>query len=353
MIRKRCGVNLGRELLNQAKQIFEVHDFWRKISPLNRAIKKAAKGEWQKKRVIITEIETVKGLTSWLQRNKITAFFNPADEEIRREIVSPYACFFLFISDEYAKRQEIEDFQRIIKKLPKRLDLTTVSHDSQLSHDDVLNAFSEVNELPYCIRHIMEMKESTLVNLVISLILLKNYMEFCSEVMYCTEEKIEKCKGCLSKFSLTMKKEFFDLVRLNGIYYPLSLYMRHQFRENYIYIDITSYVSEFKCPLELAIFLHDAYQMGAVVYPGFGITTDIQNKPDAYLLDYIYPLEKSVPLKQVSALIFLSALDKTGDVIQDFLEDVKSRIKKLPLGDDVEKLVSKYAFRMNTCYGLW
>jgi hypothetical protein len=56
MIRKRCGVNLGRAILNQAKRAFEVNDFWRVMSPLNRAVKKVSKGEWQRKRAIIAEI---------------------------------------------------------------------------------------------------------------------------------------------------------------------------------------------------------------------------------------------------------------------------------------------------------
>jgi len=353
MIRKRCGVNLGGEILNQAKQIFAVYDFWKKLSPLTKTIKKASKGEWQKKRIIIIETETVNGLTSWLQRNKIRVFFNPIDEVIRREVVSPYPCFFLFTADEYTKRQEAEDFQRIINKIPKPLDLSIVGQDSQLGQEDILSAFSEVDELPYCAKHIMEMKESTLVDLVIFLILLKNYMEFCSEMIYCTEEKFEKCKCCLSKVSLTMKKEFFNLVRLSGIYYPLALYMRHQFPENRIYVDISSYVNQFSSPLELAILLHDAYQMGIAIYPGFGISTDIEDKPDAFLLDYVYPLEKSIPPKQVSSLIFLNALEKHGHLIEDFSENIQDKIRKLSLGSDVWELFSRSLALMNKCCDFW
>ena len=344
---------MGREILNEAKQIFEVHDFWAKIPPLNKAIKKAFKGEWQKNRVIITEIETVYGLTSWLRRNKVNVFFNPSEEEIRRKIVSPHSCFFLFTADEYIKQQEVQDFQRIIKKLPKPLDLSTISENSQLSLEEVLRQFDEVNELPHCAKHIIEMKESTLVNLVVFLILLKNYREFCCEMMYCNEEKIGKCKECLSKFSLRLKREFFDLLRLNGIYYPLSLYMGHQFPENCVYIDLSSYVNKFSSPLELAIFLHDAYQIGAVIYPGFGASTEVEDKPDAYLLDYVYPLEKSIPLKQIASLIFLSALGKNGSQIEDFIEGIKDKIKILPLGSDVVVLLSKSIVLMNNCYDLW
>jgi len=353
MITKRCGVNLGKEIMERVKQTFEVHDFWSKLSPINSAIKKASKGGYQKNRVVIAEIEAIDGLTSWLQRNKVKVVFNPTNEEMRREIVSPHACFFVFAVDEYTKRQEAEDFQKIIKRLPKLLNLSTVGQNSQLSLEDALSALSEVNELPYCAEHIIEMKESTLANLIIFLILLKNYQQFCCEALYCNREKIAKCKGCLSKFLLRLKREFFDLVRINGIYYPLSLYMGHQFPENCVYIDLSSYVDEFASPLELAIFLHDAYQMGIVIYPGFGIATDIEDRPDAYLLDYIYPLEKPIPLKQVSALIFLCALEKNGNQIKDFLESVKEKIKKLPLGGNIRELLSKYVAVLNNCYELW
>ena len=353
MIRKRCGVNLGKEILDEAKEVFEVHNFWRKLPHLNNVIKKVAKGGFQRNRIIVIESEAVNGLTSWLRNSKIKALFNPSIEEMRNEIASPNACFFLFTPDEYAKRKEADDFQKIIKKLPNPLDLSIISQSSQLNLEEVLSAFSEVNELPYCAKHIIEMKESSMVNLVAFLILFKNYQEFCCEAMYCTEEMIGKCKECLSKFSLRFKREFFDLLRLNGIYYPLSLYMRQSFPENCVYVDLSLYVNKFASPLELAIFLHDAYQMGAAIYPGFGITTDIEDKPDGYLLDYIYPLEKSIPLEYVSALIFLSALEKNGDRIKDFLEDVTDKIKRLPLGGDVGEFLSKSVEVMNNCYDLW
>jgi len=353
MIRKRCGVNLGREILNEAKQIFEVHNFWRKLSPLNAEIKKASKGEFQKNRLIIIESEALHGLKSWLKQSKSIVLINPTDEEMRKGIGSSHACFLLFTPDEYMKRQEIEDFQRIIKKLPSSLDLSIISQNSRLSQEEVCNAFSEVNELPDCARHFMEMKESTLVNLIAFLILLRNYQEFCCEVMFCTQEKIEKCKECLSKFSLLLKQEFFDLLRLNGIYYPLSLYLRHQFPKECVCVDLSLYVKKFASPLELAIFLHDAYQMGVAIYPGFGITTDIEDKPDAYLLDYIYPLEKSIPLERVSALIFLSALQRNGSEIKEFLEEVIDKIERLPFGADVRALLLKSLMLMNNCYDLW
>jgi hypothetical protein len=358
MIRKRCGLNLGREILNEAKRIFEVHDFWRKLSPLNVEIKKALKGEFKKvefqaNRILITEIETVNGLRFWLQHSKVRALFNPTNEEIRKEVPSPQACFFLFTPEEFTKRQGTEDFQRIMRKLPKPLNLSIISHDSQLNYEEVLSAFSEVRELPYCARYITEPKESTLVNLVIFLILLTNYMEFCCETMYCTEEKIQKCRHFMSKFLLAMKKEFFDLIRLNDVYYPLSLYMRHKFPEIYTCINISSYVSKYDAPLELAIFLHDAYQMGVSIYPGYGIATDIEGRPDAYLLNYTYPLEKSIPLKQVSALILLNALERKGYHVKEFLENVEEKIKKLPLGGDVEKLLLRYTWIMDNFYELW
>jgi len=353
MTAKRCGVVFGREILAEVKQIVEVNDFWKKVHILNRNIKKASKGGFQKNRIILTEIETVNGLASWLQRSKVNTLFNPTNEEMRRETSSPHACFFIFTPDESKKRQEADDFQRITERLPKPLDLSTISQNSELSQDEVISAFSEVSELPYCAKHIIEIRESSMVNLIIFLILLKSYIDFCPERIYCTEEKIEKCKACLSKFSLRLKGEFFDLLRSDGIYYPLSLYLKQQFPESCNHVDINSYANEFDSLFELAFFLHDAYQMGAVIYPGFGIATDVEGKPDAYLLDYVYPLEKSIPLKQISSLIFLDALEKNGNQIKDFLETLKDKIKRLPSGGDVEELLSKSIAAMNNCYDLW
>jgi hypothetical protein len=353
MIKKRCGVNLGKEILTETKKILEVHNFWKKLSPLNNVIKRASKGEYQKHRVIIVESEALDGLNSWLRHNKIKALSSPTYEEMRNEIVSPSVCFFLFTPNEYAIRWEAEDFQKIIKRLPKPLDLSITSQDSKLNVNEVLSAFSEVNELPYCTREIIKIKESSTVNLIIFLVLLKNYIGFCCESIYCNKERIEKCKGCLSEFSLRLKKEFFDLIRSNGIYYPLSLYMGHQFPESCIYIDINSFLNGLDNPLELAIFLHDAYHMGEIIYPGFGITTAVENIPDAYLLDYVYPLEKSISPKQISSLIFLSALEKDGNQLKNFLYDVRDKIRTLPLGEEVGELISKSLAAMNKCYELW
>ena len=353
MIIKRCGVKLGKKILEEAKLVFEVHDFWKKFSFLNNTIKKATKGGFQKNRIILIESEVVDGLTSWLKRNKVEVLFNPTCEEIRNAMTSSYACFFPFTIDEFIKKQEMEDFRRILERLPKLLDLSRISQKTQLTQDEVLNAFSEVRHLPYCARTIIEIKEGTLVDLVVLLILFKNYQQFCCEAMYCTEEKKQKCKACWSNFSLRLKTEFFDLVRSEEIYYPLSVFMKHQFPTRNHYTDVNSFLNEFNSPLELAIFLHDAYQMGVAIYPGFGIPTDIEDKPDAYLLDYIYPLEKTIPLKQIASLILISALEKNGDQIKNFLEDVTDKIKKLPRGTKVEELLSKYSAVMSNCYGLW
>ena len=353
MTTKRCGANLGKEILDEAKQILEVNYFWKKLRLLNNVIKKAKKGGFQKNRIIIVEREVTDGLTSWLKRNKVEVLLNPTCEEIRNAMVSSYACFFLFTIDKIIKRQEMEDFRRILERLPKILDLSRIGQKTQLTQDEVLSAFSEVRDLPYCARTIIEIKEGTLVNLVVLLILFKNYLQFCCEAMYCTEEKIQKCKAYWSKFSLRLKTEFYDLVRSEEIYYPLSVFMKQQFPFRNSYVDVNSFVDEFNNPLELAIFLHDAYHMGVAVYPGFGIPTDIEDRPDAYFLDYIYPLEKTIPLKQIASLIFLSALEKKGDQIKNFLEDVTGKIKKLPMGTKVGELLSKYSAVMNNCYELW
>jgi len=353
MVTKRCGVNLGIEILHEAKQVFEVNYFWKKLRPINEVIKKAKRGEFQKNRIIIVEKEVADGLTSWLKRNKVEVLVNPACEEIRNWMISSYACFFLFTIDEFMKSQETEDFRRILDKLPKLLDLSRIGQETQLTQDEVMSAFSEVRDLPYCSRTIIEIKEGTLVNLVVLLILFKNYLQFCCEAMYCTEEKIQKCKAHWSKFSLRLTTEFYDLVRSEEIYYPLSAFMKQQFPLRNHCVDVNSFLDEFNNPLELAIFLHDAYHMGIAVYPGFGVPTDFKDRPDAYLLDYIYPLEKTIPLKQIASLMFLSILKKNGDQIKNFLENVTDKIKKLPMGTKVGELLSEYFAVINNCYELW
>lgn len=352
MIKKRCGVNLGKEILDEAKQIFGVYDFWRKITSINKAVKKATQRRWEatKNRIIIVEIEAVNGLTSWLRGNGIKVVVNPTDEEMRKNIVSTYPCFFLFTVEEYAKRQLSEDFQKIIKKLPRLVDLSAINQNSHLSLEETLSAFSEASELPDCVKYGMEIKESSMVNLVIFLILLRNIQQFCCEALYCTEEKIKKCKECLSRFS-KVKQEFFNLIRTDGIYYPLSMYMKYQFPLKNHYVNLSSYVKEFASPLELAIFLHDSYQMGIAIYPGFGNPTDIEDRPDAYLLDYIYPLEKTIGPEHVSTLIFLDALKKT--YTKNFLESIKNKIWALPSGNSVAELLLGYEAEMNRCYDLW
>lgn len=267
MIIKRCGVNLGREILDEAKQIFEVNYFWKKLRLLNNVIKKAEKGEYQKNRIIIVEREVTDGLTSWLKRNKVEVLLNSTCEEIRNAMVSSYACFFLFTIDEFIERQEMEDFRKILERLPNLLDLSRIGQKTQLTQDEVLNAFSEVRDLPYCARTLIEIKEGTLVNLVVLLTLFKNYLQFCCEAMYCTGEKIQKCKAYWSKFSLRLKTEFYNLVRSEEIYYPLSVFMKQQFPFRNRYVDVNSFIDEFSNPLELAIFLHDAYHMGVAGMP--------------------------------------------------------------------------------------
>ena len=353
MITKRCGINLGLKIFEETRQVLQVRDFWKKLSSINNVIKKAAKGGFQRNRIILIETEAIGGLTSWIKRNKIRTLLNPINEEIKNAMNSSFACFFLFTNNEFIKRQENEDFRRILDRLPKILDLSRIGKKNQLTTDEVLNAFSEVRILPYCARNIIEIKEGTLVNQVILLILFKNYLQFCCEAMYCTEEKIQKCKTYWRKFSSRLKTEFYNLVRSEKIYYPLSIFTKKQFPYRNSYVNINSFIDKFDNPLELAIFLHDAYQMGVAIFPGFGISTDIEGRPDAYLMDYIYPLERAIPLKKVSSLIFLSALKKNGNQIDNFLEYVTDQIKKLPMGTKIGELISKYYLVMNKCYELW
>jgi hypothetical protein len=351
MIKNRCGVDLGHEVMNEARKVLEVHDFWQQLSPLNVAIKKALKSGFQKDRVVIVESEAMRGLRYWVKNNKVKVVYSPTVEQMRSEISNPGACFFLMNPDEYEQKCKIKGFVRIADRLPRPIDLSTVDRHSQLEHEAVLAAFSEVNELPHCARLVSEIGKSTLVNLVVLLVLMKNYTGFCSEAIFCTGQN-EECRKFFLSYSRTLRKEFFDLVKSHGIYYPVSVYTKNEFPEKHHYIDLNSYVIKFGSPIEMAIFLHDAYQMGTIIYPGYSSKVDVANRPDAYLLDYIYPLEKSITSMRISGLVFLSGL-KTGKYVKNFLDDVGSKLKFLPLGEDVGKHLLDLSLTVEKCYEHW
>lgn len=353
MITNRCGINLGSKILEEAKQILQVGNFWGKMPFLNNIIKKAFKKGFQKNRIIIIEKQIVDGLSSWLNQNKIKTLFNPSTEEIRTatSISEPY--FFLLTFKEYNKWQEIKEFRREFERLPNPLNLREISKHSEITIEQVFESFSEVEALPPCTRDVIEIEETTLSNLVILLCLYKNFLSFCFEKRFCTAEKLQKCKRCWSKFSLALKSEFYDLIKSNEVYYPISIYMHHRFPYIHRYIDLNSYVKDFNSLLDFAIFLHDAYQMGIIIYPGFGLTLDIDDKPDAYLLDYIYPLKKELVCERIASLLFFEAIKKKSSEIKNTLKNLKKKIEKLPEGNKVNKIISKFSLIMRNCYDLW
>jgi len=352
MIAKRCGINLGKEIVEETKKILEVHDFWKKLSPLNKVVEKAARGGFHKNRIVLVEKEAANGLASWLIQNKIKSLINPSIEEVRTFRSSPKLSFFLLTLKEYERWLQTKDFQRELRRLPHPLNLHDVNENSELTQEEILEAVSEVLDLPTCTRCVKAISKTSLVNFVILLVLHKNYVSFCCERLFCTEEKTEKCKKYWKGFFHAFKKQFFDLIKLYEIYYPVSIYLKYEIPHIYHYVDLSSYVNDFDSPFELAVLLHDAYQMGIIIFPGFGFP-NVEDRPDAYLLGYMYPLEKKVSLERLASLVFLKALTKKGKDIEKALESIKMKIKELPNGDEINKTISQFTSTMYNYYDLW